>query len=224
MKKKNSVNLIVSLVSVFMFILWTAALYWFDVKAIGPDNTCVGFATLNAAINNFTGANMTLYSVTDWLGLVPIFVAIGFALLGLIQWIKRKKLRYVDYSLFVLGAFYIVVVLFYLMFEIITVNYRPVLIDGVLEKSYPSSTTLLVVCVMSTAVMQFNVRIYDKMLRKVVSFFISSFIMVFIVFMVVGRLFSGVHWFSDIVGGLLLSVGLIGMYRYAVNFKKNNKE
>ena len=68
--------------------------------------------------------------------------------------------------------------------------------------------------------MQFNVRIYDKMLRKAVSFSISSFI----VFMVVGRLLSGVHWFSDIVGGLLLSVGLIGMYRYAVNFKKNNKE
>lgn len=220
MKKKNSVNLIVSLVSVFMFILWTAALYWFDVKAIGPDNTCVGFATLNAVVHNFTGVNMTLYSVTDWLGLVPIFVAFGFALLGLIQWIKRKKLRYVDYSLFVLGAFYIVVVLFYLMFEIITVNYRPVLIDGVLEKSYPSSTTLLVVCVMSTAVMQFKVRIYDNMLRKAVSFIIG----LFIVFMVIGRLFSGVHWFSDIVGGLLLSVGLIGMYRYVVNFKKNNKE
>lgn len=220
MKKKNSVNLIVSLVSVFMFILWTAALYLFDVNAIGPDNTCVGFATLNAAVHNFTGVNMTLYSVTDWLGLVPIFVAIGFALLGLIQWIKRKKLRYVDYSLFVLGAFYIVVVLFYLMFEIITVNYRPVLIDGVLEKSYPSSTTLLVVCVMSTAVMQFKVRIYDKMLRKAVSFLIG----LFIVFMIVGRLLSGVHWFSDIVGGLLLSVGLIGMYRYAVNYKKNNKE
>ena len=91
MKKKNSVNLIVSLVSVFMFILWTAALYWFDVKAIGPDNSCVGFATLNAAVHNFTGVNMTLYSVTDWLGLVPIFVAIGFALLGLIQWIKEKN-------------------------------------------------------------------------------------------------------------------------------------
>ena len=155
---------------------------------------------------------MSLYHITDWLGLVPIFVAVGFAVLGLIQWIKRRRLSKVDYSILVLGGFYITVMAVYMLFETVTVNYRPVLIDGISEKSYPSSTTLLVMCIMPTAIMQLRSRIKDASLRNWVSLFISAFI----IFMVIGRLVSGVHWFSDIVGGILLSAGLVMMYRYFV--------
>lgn len=195
------------------FVLWTVAVQFIDVRTIGPNGSSVGFATINGFVHKLTGVHMSLYNVTDWLGLVPIFVAMGFALFGFAQWIKRKHLSKVDYSIFVLGGFYIAVMAVYVLFEMITVNYRPVLINGILEKSYPSSTTLIVMCVMPTAIMQFNSRIKNTVLKKTMSFLITAFI----VFMVIGRLVSGVHWFTDIIGGTLLSAGLVALYRYAIS-------
>ena len=219
MKKKNYKDLYVSLFMLTAFILWTIAVSFVDVKAIGPEGSSVGFATVNSAVRNFIGVHMSLYHITDWLSLVPIFVAIGFAVLGLVQWIKRKKLSKVDYSIFVLGGFYIVVFSVYILFEFVTVNYRPVLISGILETSYPSSTTLLVLCVMPTAIMQLKSRINNTLIRKYVTLFITAFI----IFMVTGRLISGVHWFTDIVGGALLSTSLVMMYRFFVSLMANEK-
>ena len=151
---------------------------------------------------------MTLYVITDWLGLVPVAFGFGFAILGLAQWIKRKHILKVDYSILILGGFYIVVLAAYLFFEEVVINYRPVLINNYLEASYPSSTTLLVLCVMPTANMQLNNRIKNYNLRRIVSCTIKAFT----AFIVIGRLLSGVHWLTDIIGGLLLSAGLVAMY------------
>ena len=137
-----------------------------------------------------------------------ILIALIDKILGLVQWIKRKSICKVDYDILALGGFYIVTIAAYLFFENVVINYRPVLINGYLEASYPSSTTLLVMCVMPTAVMQFNSRIKNKVLRNIASVTIIAFI----AFMVIGRLISGVHWFTDIVGGALLSAGLVMMY------------
>jgi undecaprenyl-diphosphatase len=88
------------------------------------------------------------------------------------------------------------------------VNFRPVLIEGYLEASYPSSTTLLVLCVMPTAMMQFSFRIKNPIIKCGAQGSVGTFT----IFMVLGRLISGVHWFSDIIGGIFLSAGLILMY------------
>ena len=93
---------------------------------------------------------MVIYTITDWLGLVPIFICLIFAGIGLAQLIQRKSLFRVDYDIIVLGIYYIIVIFGYLIFEMIPINYRPVLIDGFMEASYPSSTTLLVLSVMPT--------------------------------------------------------------------------
>lgn len=216
MKKKNLKSLYASIFMLGAFVLWTIAVRFIDVRSIGPDGSSVGFATVNAFFHKLTGVHMSLYYITDWLGLIPIFVAMGFALLGLVQWIKRKQLSKVDYSIFVLGVFYIAVMAVYVLFETVTVNYRPVLIGGILEASYPSSTTLLVMCVMPVAVMQLNSRIKNAVIRKR----IRDFIIAFTIFMVAGRLASGVHWLTDIAGGVLLSAGLVMMYRYFVSLKE----
>ena len=141
------------------FILWTLAVSCLDVQAIGPRDSAVGFATINGWFHSLTGVDLTLYTITDWLGLVPVAVGFGFAILGLAQWIKRKSICKVDRSILVLGGFYILVMAAYILFETVVINYRPVLINGYLEASYPSSTTMLVMCVMPTAVMQLLGRI-----------------------------------------------------------------
>ena len=209
MKKENQRNFCIATCMLSAFLLWTAAIQLIDVRAIGPRGSTVGFATINRFVHNLTGVHMSLYTITDWLGLMPLMFVMGFGILGLVQWIKRKHLLKVDYNILVLGGFYIVVMAVYVIFEMVIVNYRPVLINGYLEASYPSSTTMLVMCVMPTAIMQFNVRIKNDVFKRCV----TSVIISFIIFMVIGRLVSGVHWFTDIVGGALLSAGLVLLYR-----------
>ena len=206
MKKKY---LYISIFSLAAFVLWTLLLCFVDVRVIGPEGSSVGFSALNGFIHEKIGVNMYLYNITDWLGLVPIGVAFGFAILGHIQLIKRKSLLRVDRSILALGVFYIIVIAVYLFFEIVVINYRPVLIEGCLEASYPSSTTMLVTCVMPSAAMQAKERIKNKALRQGVIIVIIAFI----AFMVVGRLLSGVHWITDIIGGALFSLGVVMAYK-----------
>ena len=213
MKKENQRNFCIATCMLLAFLLWTVAIQFVDVQAIGPQESSVGFATINQFVHNLTGVHMSLYTITDWLGLVPLTFVIGFALLGLIQWTKRKHLLKVDYNLIVLGGFYIATMAVYVLFEVVVINYRPVLIGGILEASYPSSTTMLIMCVMPTAIMQFNARIKNNVLKRCV----ATVITIFIIFMVIGRLVSGVHWFTDIIGGALLGAGLVLMYRAIID-------
>ncbi len=208
MKKSGKVSLIFGAGMLILFAVWTIMVCFANRQSIGPEGSAVGFADINGFVHKAFGVNMFLYTVTDWLGLVPVFIAAGFGLLGLVQWIKRKNILKVDFSVLILGVFYIVVFFMYFFFEEVIINYRPVLIEGVLEASYPSSTTLLVLCVMPTALVQFRFRIKNKILRRI----ICVAIILFSLFMVVGRLLSGVHWLTDIVGGVILSTGLVFVY------------
>lgn len=199
------------------FVLWTAAVRTLDVQPIGPQNSSIGLATINRWFHDLTGVHMSLYLLTDWLSLIPVAFALGFAALGLCQWIRRKSILKVDRSILALGVFYLMVLGCYIFFEIHTINRRPVLIDGWLETSYPSSTTLLVLCVMTTALLQLNSRIKKPALKRILSHTIT----LFIAFMVIGRLLSGVHWLSDIIGGGLFSACLIELY---IPFSRGNEK
>lgn len=209
-------KLFVSISFLVAFAVWTALVCFVDIAAIGPNESTVGFAVLNGWFHSFTGVNMWLYTVTDWLSLIPVFIMMGFAVLGLVQWIGRKSILKVDFNILALGGFYIVTLFAYLFFEEIVINYRPTLINGFLEASYPSSTTLLVLCVMISALTQFNLRIRNSVFRALV----ATLIIAFIIFMVGGRLVSGVHWLTDIIGGILLSLGLIYMYWFVCGLGK----
>lgn len=205
---KNQGRMLLAAIFLMLFIVWTCIVCFVDVQEIGPRGSKVGLATLNSAFHDMTGVHMSLYTITDWLGLVPIAVALVFATLGFVQLCKRRSILNVDQSILALGGFYIVTILAYVLFEYVVINYRPVLIDGYLEASYPSSTTMLVLCLMPTTAMQTNERVKNKTL-KLISIFA---IILFTAFMVVGRMISGVHWLSDIIGGILLSAGLVTAY------------
>ncbi len=216
-KEKNIKFILTGIALLALFIVWTMLVKCVDVQAIGEGGSTVGFAGLNGFVHKLTGLNMALYNITDWLGLVPLCFAAGFGVLGFIQLIKRKSLLRVDASILILGVFYIAVIALFLLFEICVINYRPILIEGIMEASYPSSTTLLVMCVMPTSAIQLKNRIKSRRLQQATVWGIYAFT----AFMVIARLISGVHWFSDIIGGLLLSAGLLTVYYGAVLLIEN---
>ena len=180
------------------FVVWTVLIQTVDIWPVGVNGTNIGFATINTWFHRLTGVHMGLYTVTDWLGLV--------------QWVRRKHIAKVDRNILLLGGYYILVILGYLIFEMIPINYRPILINGVMEASYPSSTTLLVLSVMPTLLFQVNRRTKRQTVRRMT----AAFVVLFSAFMVIGRLVAGVHWLTDIVGSVLLSAGLYALYRAAV--------
>lgn len=206
MKAKRNYLLTICLLTAFL--LWTVAVCIIDVQPIGPADTSVGFAALNGYFHKLTGEHLVLYDITDILGVVPFIIVFAFMILGVVQLVRRKSLFKVDRSILLLGVFYIIVFIFYILFEKAVINYRPILIEGKLESSYPSSTTMLVLCVIPTAIMQLKRRISNIRLRKILTYALA----IFAVFMLIARIISGVHWISDIIGGVLLSGGLVTLY------------
>ena len=212
MKKNGKRVLFIGSILVVSFAVWTALIQIVDVQPIGQNGTDIGFASFNRWFHKLTGVHMTVYTITDWLGLIPLFVCMIFGVIGMVQLIKRRSLFKVDYDIICLGIYYIIVILGYLVFEMIPINYRPILIEGFMEASYPSSTTLLVLSVMPTLIFQVNVRLKNVSVKKMICILTS----IFSAFMVIGRLVSGVHWFTDIVGSVLLSAGLFCIYKAVV--------
>ncbi len=194
------------------FAVWTFLIQTVDVQRIGPWQSAVGFATVNGWFHRLTNVHWMLYTLTDWLGLVAIVVCLLFAYVGLAQLVQRRSLLKVDLDILLLGVYYVLVIFAYLLFEMVPLNYRPVLIEGILEASYPSSTTLLVLSVMPTLHFQAERRLKNSALRRC----IRVLTVLFSVFMVVGRLLSGVHWLTDIVGAILLSGGLFLLYKASI--------
>lgn len=216
MKQNGKRILFIGIMLIVAFVVWTGLILTVDVQPLGQNGTNIGFTTFNLWFHKWTGVHMTIYTITDWLGLIPILVCLIFAGVGLIQLITRKSLFKVDYDIIALGIYYMIVIVAFLGFEMIPINYRPILIEGAMETSYPSSTTLLVLSVMPTLIFQSKRRIENDIMKNAVvilTIFFSAF-------MVIGRLMAGVHWFTDIVGGILLSMGLFYIYKGVVLLSK----
>ena len=203
-----------------LFALWTILILHVDVQPMGQNGTNIGFASVNTWFHRLTGVHMSIYTITDWLGLVPIVICICFGVLGLVQWIQRKSLKKVDLDIILLGAYYVLVILGYLVFEMIPINYRPILINGAMETSYPSSTTLLVLSVMPTLKFQIDRRAHSETAKGIT----TAFVVLFSAFMVIGRLVAGVHWLTDIIGAIFLSAGLYLLYCSAVVLMEQRTE
>lgn len=212
MKKNGKRLLITGSIWVATFAVWTLLIQSVDVQSVGVNGANIGFATFNSWFHKLTGVHMWIYVITDWLGLVPIGICMMFGGIGFVQLVQRRSLIRVDCDIIILGIYYFVVIAAYLVFEMIPINYRPILIEGVMEVSYPSSTTLLVLCVMPTLTEQMNRRLKSVAVKRTVDIITITFS----VFMVVGRLISGVHWFTDIVGSVLLSAGLFCIYKAVI--------
>lgn len=200
-------NIIISFILIILAVLFTVLVKNVDVKPIGPNESMVGFADINKLFHNLIGSNMAIYKITEVLGYIPIVMASVYVFIGLKQLIKRKSLLKVDKEIYVLALFYILVVGVYVFFEKFIVNYRPILIDGVLEASYPSSHTLMSICLCGSSII-INKKLFKNKLGDIEN--ILSVILILLI--VAGRIISGVHWFTDILGGIIISSALLVIF------------
>lgn len=208
MKKEVKTRLIITVALFVLFAVFTILVKTIDVQDIGPEWSSIGFAKLNAKVNLALGESVLWYKVTEALGVFAILVGLCFALLGVIQLVKGRSLKAVDADIYVLGGFYVLLGIAYVAFEKIVINYRPVLEDGELAASYPSSHTVLIVGIMLTTLLQLSYRLAGRKLCKPACIACGALAVI----AVVGRLLAGVHWFTDIVGGVILAAALVMLY------------
>lgn len=201
-----------------IFVFFTISVKVVDVQPVGPLGSEIGWASLNYPVNAFfaehpfLGGQHFWYTLTNVFGIVAILTAAAFACLGFVQLIRRRSLFKVDREIIMLGVVYAITILLYVLFEKIAINFRPVLDDGKLEASFPSTHTMIVLCIMGTAFTALRKYIADKRLlscARVICVAVMGLT-------VIGRLVCGVHWLTDIMGGILISLSIIVYYKVAV--------
>ena len=205
-----------------LFVFFTLLVRVIDVQVVGPQDAWIGFAGLNVAVHEFFGMNLLWYKLTQILGIAAIALAGLFAVTGAVELIKRKSLLKVDRALLMLGVIYIIVIVLYVLFEKFAVNYRPVILDPAegLEPSYPSTHTMLILTIFGTAIRACG--FYSKNTKLLVG--ARVFALIIMALTIVGRLICGVHWLTDIIGGVLISLSLICLYRALTTKKETAQE
>lgn len=204
-----------------LFALLIVLVKTFDVEMVGPKGTSIGLSHINHTVHEFFGENLLWYDITDILGLVAIAVAATFAVLGAIQLIKRRSIKKVDMKILTLGGLYAVMMLFYVLFEVVIVNYRPIIMPDSTEPeaAFPSSHTMLVCVIMCSAVMVMKDYIKNAHLRLALQIVSAAIVAV----TVIGRLLSGVHWLTDVFGGVLISITLLSIFKALIEPKSENQ-
>jgi undecaprenyl-diphosphatase len=201
-----------------LFVALIVLLKSYDVAQVGPDGKSIGFSTINTAFHERTGVNMKWYEITDYLGYFAIGVCMIFALAGLVQLIKRRSLFKVDRDILALGCLFAVVIGFYVLFEKVVINYRPIIMPGETapEASFPSSHTMLIITVMAAVML-----IIDDYAGWGLSTITKMVCVVTAAVTVGGRLYCGVHWLTDIIGGILLSATLLFIFSAVISSGSN---
>lgn len=211
MNKKNRTSKLFILLAVIS-IFYTILIKFIDVKPIGPENSQVGFSTLNNFVFNLTGKIDFWTYISDILVALSVLIAIFFAGLGIYELVKRRKIKLVDKELIWLGIFYCLIAIIYIIFNKIVINYRPILTDGILEPSFPSSHTLIATFICGSAILV-NKRLFkDKKIK-----YINMAITIIMILTPITRLVSGVHWTTDIIGGVLYKGTLLALFKMCLN-------
>jgi len=208
MKKK----FIIAAVCFGLFLLLILLVKLVDVAPVpAVEGTEIGLSKLNMAIHDLFGEDLGWYKITNLLGYLAILIALCFAAVGGLQLIYRRSILKVDKELLLLGGLYVVTVIFYVLFEKVVVNYRPMLMpDGTgPEASFPSSHTMLSCVILGSGLGL--LKKYTKK-NKTIQLVLTVLFAVMLALIVAGRLLSGVHWFTDILGGILLSTALLNAY------------
>ena len=212
--KKN--NIITSILAIGLCVFYTLCVKFYDYRSVGPLDSKVGFATLNERFHKYIGVHMSLYKITNILGIFLGIIALTFVVIGIIQLIKRKNLFKVDKEIWLMGFFYVAVILVFLLFEKLKINYRPILDHGKLEASFPSTHVFITLCI-GVSAMLVNKKYFKpyRLINILIGLLMSAIIVL--------RVISGVHWLTDIMGGLFIAGTLLYIYySVLITFKKKH--
>lgn len=190
-----------------------------DVQPIGPNGSEVGFAKINQAVAGMFPFNSMWYKMTNLALALPVLIALGYAVYGLIQLLQYKKFTKVSRELWLLAGFYIVILLTYAVFEKLALNFRPVILDGELEASFPSTHTLLAACLCGSGIIINQLLVKNRTYRSLLSLIFT----LIAILVILGRVLSGVHWFTDIIGGLLISAALLVIFKTVLFLSRQTK-
>lgn len=227
-KTKN--NYLLSFILLVIFIVFTILVTKVDVKTVEVKpvddvqaqetlTSEVGFATLNQAFANKVGFNETFYKISKYAGYLALILVAFYGFTGLIELLQKKSLKGVNKVLYALAAFYVCVAIVYVLFEVVVINYRPVDLGEGLEASFPSSHTILALCVCGSSLVASKYIIKKENFKKCLNI-ISWIVMILVV---CTRLLSGVHWITDIFGGILISLFMIQAFSCVVKSLTSNK-
>lgn len=212
---KNKRNILLSVIMTVFSGIYIYLVKTVDVKTIGPNNTSVGFAKVNDAFMHLVGTNMTIYKLTEVAGLLVLLIVGIYGIIGLVQLIKRKSLFKIDREIICLGVLYVMMISVYVLFEKVVINYRPILIDNELEASFPSSHTMLAICTSVSSLL-----VYKKYVPKKLNYLAMFTTVLLLTIVFLGRMISGVHWLSDILGGVIISLTLLSYFYTILKWKK----
>ena len=212
-------NIILSCILIVAAIVFTILVKSVDVQNVGINGTAIGFSSINKEIFETIGQNSMFYKISEILGFFALALVGCYALIGLYQLIKRKSLLKVDKEIIALGCFYVLVLGLYFLFDKLCINYRPVLENGKLEASFPSSHTMLAICVCISAVW-INKKLFKSDMTKI----FNALLLIVVVGTVFARLLAGVHWFTDIVGGIIISSALLMVFKTVLQIINKGKE
>ncbi len=207
--KKQKIWLILSFVLFTIFVGFTLMVALVDVDQ-------VGLSHLNQFVWQKLGRNVIWEHITDWLGYLVILLVLGIVAWQIVQAFRRKNLMRIDQNLLVFDVVCAILVAFYAFFEFVVINYRPELVDGVAKASYPSSHVMLFATIIPLLIWQ----VWHYFKTKPWRIVLTVLMILVAVLGVIGRLLSGVHWFTDILAGLIISGCMGCLYQTFVMVNK----
>ena len=198
--------IVIAVLFLLLFAGFTYLVMTYDVANVGFEGTPIGFSTVNTRFHRDFSYNEKCFVVTEYLGYICLAMAFANAVIAFLDFVKVKgRIGKMQRRYVITMFFYAVVVALYVLFMFVTINYRP----NEAESSYPSSHTMLALCVMSSEIAMLH---YSAKRLRFWAIIFQILCFVCMVAMVVLRLLSGVHWLTDIVGSGLLSLGLVSLY------------
>ena len=206
--RKLAISLISSACLSVMFVVFTLLVKFVDVAYVGMTGKEVGLSSFNRLVYESVDVSETFDKLGDVCMVLSILVVLFVVALGIYELVKNKSIKKVDKKIWSMGIIYALVVLIYVVFELICLNYRPVLIDGKLEASYPSSHVMLSLTILSCFLIFMLSKLKTKKQKAILGTLIGLFMFVIVLF----RVLSGMHWMTDIIASVILALMLAGWY------------